>query len=94
MKKRAKPAKSLGTQVDQQIKALVAQENAEALLMGGISAHDGSLSPIEAAILALDHDTQSMLRLLQQIKNQTLLFETFQRSMAVEILKIKQQLRS
>lgn len=92
MKKAAPHASSSNTK-GQSIEEDALWELETASHMDAISAHDGSLTPIESAILSMDADLQAGMRLIREIKNQTTMLETAFKLMSYEMTVLVKHLR-
>jgi hypothetical protein len=82
-------ADTLAIMVDEQIGEIVKSAPEEALRSDDTPAGDGSLLPLEAAILSIDHDIRTALRVVGEIKRQAEAFETFARSLSTDMQEIK-----
>jgi hypothetical protein len=92
--KNAGAADPIGLMIDRAIGALARSANATDAPAADISADFGPLTPLEAAILSLDHDLRAVLRMTEAIKLQTETFETFARAMQETLKQIRKQLPS
>ena len=86
-KRNAAPATTTAAMLDREIGAIAASESALAGPPAATPAPD--LTPLEAAVLSLDHDLTTVLRHCQAIRDQVSAFETFARAVSVDIQQIK-----
>ena len=87
MKKNARTVSTSASALDGQIGALVRLEPEAGLPTDATGA--GDMSPLEAAVLAMSHDLETLLRFAGELKRQGEALETFARALTSDMKAVK-----
>ena len=90
-KKSAGTATTTAAMLDAEIGAIAASESAPAGPPAATPAAD--LTPLEAAVLSLNHDLNTVLRHCEQIRDAVSAFETFARAVSMDLRDIRAAIR-
>ena len=90
-KKSAGTATTTAAMIDREIGAIASSESALAAPPAATPAPD--MTPLEAAVICLSHDLNTVLRQCHEIREAVSAFETFARAVSVDMRDIRAAIR-